>query len=67
MIEDYADLFCELFDGLDPVEFRSAGESWIRDAAGERARARVRRVFYGGNSHELEASVLARMCQLFVK
>ena len=28
---DYADLFCELFDGLVPAEFRSAGEGWIRD------------------------------------
>ena len=32
MSEDYADLFCELFDGLAPAEFRSAGEGWIRDA-----------------------------------
>jgi predicted amidohydrolase len=30
--EDYADLFCELFDGLALAEFRSAGEGWIRDA-----------------------------------
>jgi predicted amidohydrolase len=28
---DYADLFCELFDGLAVAEFRSAGEGWIRD------------------------------------
>ena len=31
MSEDYADLFCELFDGLDPAEFRSAGEEWVAD------------------------------------
>jgi hypothetical protein len=30
--EDYADLFCELFDGLAPAEFRSAGEGWIGDS-----------------------------------
>jgi predicted amidohydrolase len=30
--DDYADLFCELFDGLALAEFRSAGEGWIRDA-----------------------------------
>jgi predicted amidohydrolase len=29
--DDYADLFCELFDGLAPAEFRSAGEGWIGD------------------------------------
>ena len=26
---DYADLFCELFDGLPAEEFRAAGESWM--------------------------------------
>jgi predicted amidohydrolase len=30
--DDYADLFCELFDGLATEEFRSAGEGWIGDA-----------------------------------
>jgi predicted amidohydrolase len=29
---DYADLFCELFDGLGLAEFRSSGEGWIADA-----------------------------------
>jgi predicted amidohydrolase len=29
--EDYPDLFCELFDGIDPAEFRSAGAEWIAD------------------------------------
>ena len=32
LIQDYADLFCKLFDGLAPAEFRSAGEDWIADA-----------------------------------
>lgn len=31
MFEDHADLFCELFDGLSPAEFRSSGEGWIGD------------------------------------
>ena len=33
MNEDYADLFCELFDGLGLAEFRSGGEGWIADAS----------------------------------
>jgi predicted amidohydrolase len=31
MSEDYADLFCELFDRLDPAEFHAAGEEWMGD------------------------------------
>jgi predicted amidohydrolase len=31
MNEDYADLFCELFDRLDPARFRAEGESWMGD------------------------------------
>jgi predicted amidohydrolase len=29
--EDYADSFCELFDGIDSAEFRASGESWLVD------------------------------------
>jgi predicted amidohydrolase len=29
---DYADLFCELFDRLDPAQFHAEGEAWIADA-----------------------------------
>jgi hypothetical protein len=32
MSEDYADLFCRLFDRLDPAQFRAEGEAWIADA-----------------------------------
>ena len=34
--EDYADLFCELFDGIDAADFRADGESWLAgsEAAG---------------------------------
>src|SRR5262245_56013992 len=29
--EDYANLFCELFDGIDAADFRADGESWLVD------------------------------------
>lgn len=29
--EEYADLFCELFDRLDPAEFHAEGETWMGD------------------------------------
>ena len=29
---DYADLFCELFDRLDPAQFNAEGEAWMADA-----------------------------------
>ena len=32
MSEDYADLFCELFDRLDPAQFHAEGEAWMADA-----------------------------------
>ena len=31
MSEDHADLFCELFDRLDPSQFRAEGEAWMAD------------------------------------
>src|SRR5262245_13703339 len=33
MRENHADLFCELFDRLDPAEFSAEGEAWIGDPA----------------------------------
>jgi hypothetical protein len=30
--EDYADLFCELFDRLDTAEFHAEGDAWMADA-----------------------------------
>src|SRR5919199_4514200 len=39
--EDYADLFCELFDGIDPAEFRADGESWLFDRKVQTAAADV--------------------------
>src|SRR4051812_9191223 len=29
MSQDLADLFCELFDGLDPGRFHAEGEAWM--------------------------------------
>ena len=28
-MRDYADLFCEAFDGMPPAEFRAKGEAWL--------------------------------------
>jgi predicted amidohydrolase len=39
--EDYADLFCELFDGIDGAEFRAKGESWLVDRQLQDAAAEV--------------------------
>jgi predicted amidohydrolase len=39
--DDYANLFCELFDRLDPAEFRAAGEGWMRDGDVAAAAAEV--------------------------
>jgi hypothetical protein len=38
---DYADLFCELFDRLDPAEFHAEGEGWMADAEVATTMARV--------------------------
>jgi predicted amidohydrolase len=32
MNDDYADLFCRLFDRLDPAEFHAEGEAWMGNA-----------------------------------
>ena len=32
MSQDYADLFCELFDRVHPGQFRTEGEGWMADA-----------------------------------
>ncbi len=41
-MEDYADRFCELFDRLDPAEFRVEGEAWMADATVAAIAAEVR-------------------------
>jgi predicted amidohydrolase len=48
MSEDYADLFCELFDRLDPAEFRADGEAWMADAQVAALAAEVEQAALGG-------------------
>src|SRR5262245_54997610 len=49
MSTDYADLFCGLFDRLDPVEFRAEGPAWMADAGvAETAAAVEQLVLEGG-------------------
>src|SRR4051794_19669568 len=50
---DYADLFCELFDGIDPVEFRASGESWLLDRRIQAAADDVEAAALGGDPVEL--------------
>src|SRR3712207_5886839 len=33
MSADYADLFCTLFDRLDPAQLHAEGEAWLADRA----------------------------------
>jgi predicted amidohydrolase len=46
--EDYADLFCELFDRLDPAEFRAAGEAWMGDAKVQATAAEIEQAALDG-------------------
>jgi predicted amidohydrolase len=46
--DDYADLFCELFDRLDPAEFRAEGEAWMADADIATAAAEVEQAALDG-------------------
>jgi hypothetical protein len=39
--EDYADLFCELVDGIEAADFRANGESWLLDRELQAAAAEV--------------------------
>jgi predicted amidohydrolase len=50
--EDYADLFCELFDRLDASEFRAAGEAWMGDAQVAATAAEVERAALDGEPVE---------------
>ena len=47
--EDYADLFCALFDGIDAAEFRADGESWLLDEQILDAAARVEAAALAGD------------------
>jgi predicted amidohydrolase len=48
--QDHADLFCELFDRLDPAEFRAAGEAWMRDASVAATAGEVERAVLDGEA-----------------
>src|SRR4051794_32330140 len=48
MSEDYADLFCELFDRLDPAQFLTEGEAWMVDAEVVTTAARIGQAALGG-------------------
>ncbi len=48
MNEEYADLFCELFDRLDPAEFHAEGEAWMGDAKVAATAARVEQAALDG-------------------
>ena len=48
MGKDYADLFCELFDRLDPAEFGAKGEAWMADGDVVATAARVERATLDG-------------------
>ncbi len=48
MSQDYADLFCELFDRLDPAQFHAEGEAWMGDAEVAATAAEVERAALDG-------------------
>jgi predicted amidohydrolase len=52
MNTDYADLFCGLFDRLDPAEFHAAGEAWMGDAGVAATAAEVGRAALDGEPVE---------------
>src|SRR5262245_37036944 len=56
MREDYADRFCELFDQLNPTEFRAEGESWMRDSQVVATAAAVEQAALDGEPVALPAS-----------
>ena len=45
---DHADLFCELFDRLDPARFRAEGEAWMADPGVAATAAEVERAALAG-------------------
>jgi predicted amidohydrolase len=51
--DDYADLFCELFDGIDAADFRAKGESWLLDRQVQAAAAAVEAAALAGEAVEV--------------
>ena len=56
--DDYADLFCELFDRLNPAQFHSDGEAWMADGDVVATAARIERAALDG--HPVDAPDGAR-------
>ena len=52
MEKDYADLFCELFDRLDPAEFNEEEEAWMADGDVVATAARIERLALDGEPFE---------------
>src|SRR5262245_16892117 len=50
---DLADLFCELFDGIDAAEFFDRGESWLVDREVQAAAAEVEAATLAGQAVEV--------------
>ncbi|HKG35352.1 MAG TPA: hypothetical protein VKA89_02820 [Solirubrobacterales bacterium] len=48
MSQDYADLFCALFDRLAPTEFHATGEAWVADPSVADTAAEVERAALAG-------------------
>ncbi len=51
--EDYADLFCEVFDGIDAAEFHANGEGWLLDRGVQAAGAEVEEAALAGRPVEI--------------
>lgn len=51
-MDDCADLFCELFDAVAPVQFAQAAESWLADAPLMRSAAEVERAALEGTLND---------------
>ena len=51
--EDYADTFCELFDGIDAADFRANGESWLLDRKLQAVAAEVEAAALAGERIEV--------------
>src|SRR5918912_4633382 len=51
--EDYADLFCELFDGIGAADFRADGEKWLLDPEMQTAAAEVEAAALAGEPVEV--------------
>jgi predicted amidohydrolase len=49
---DHADLFCELFDRIEPADFRANGESWLLDPAIQAEREQAEAAALAGEAIE---------------